>query len=210
MWSGQYSSTVHQQAARARRQPDRGVSHWRAVALLAFSVVVLWTGSFPGSPFIGVAAIGIGFLALTTLWVVGLSWRPRPSSARDRTVIVSYLVAAAAIVTSVSGLALTARFAASANAFDAAVQAIPPPRSNADLDHFDSYPGPCPTRIGAFAVSECRTYGGAYLYLQTWNAVSDDAGIAYLPQGPGSDIRYSGFHHLTGHWYSWRLEPMAP
>lgn len=121
------------------------------------------------------------------------------------------------VVVSIAGLPLRARFAASATEFESVVaraDAQPLATSREDpvpAGVFDParFPISCPAVIGVFRVYECMTLGPAgqpgsrrgYMFLQTWNALTDDSAIVYLPNGP-VDWAWDPPRHLSGPWYA--------
>ena len=108
-------------------KPGERSAGWRAAALLLacslYALLVLWTGSYPGTPFVWLIASAIGGVVLIVIWAVLLYPGPLKLWAE----IVGVSVAAAAIVGSIAGLSLLARFAASAADFNAVAQTLPAP-----------------------------------------------------------------------------------
>ena len=67
-----------------------------------------------------------------------------------------------------------------------------------------------PGRIGEYDVETTafRVASGAIIYDTTGTGFLDDAGFAYLPNGPDPSLENGNFEnpqfkHLGGHWYSW-------
>lgn len=193
-------------------RPARGSTRPFPIAVAALTVLVIWTTSSPGAPFLGV------FLVLVGLVVAPVLWARHPRRAgnglhRGWLGLIGLVVVAAAVLAGVSGLPAQARFALSVKGFEAAVADRPAPSSVDPPTSFGNgypdLPGPCPSLVGLYLITECHTYEGAYIFFQGLSPVSDEAGIAYLPTGIGPQDAHSGFRHLTGPWYTWRQEPMV-
>jgi hypothetical protein len=167
----------------------------------ALAAAISWTASFPGPPFAGLGLIILLGIVAVPLWMIStFAWRMKATH-RLAAVIVSVVLLASSVGLTVAGMPLRIRFAASQAAFEAVVaKADAAPRP--PFGHLQSFPIRCPTSIGQFRISGCG-FGpdGGYTFFQSWNAVTDDSGIAYLPNGP------TGWGHhtrqLVGPWYGW-------
>lgn len=179
----------------------------------AFAYALMWTTSLPGIPVAGVGLVGLFGFAAILLWLVCV-WRMSRSS-QLVVGILSVAMVVGSIAATATGTPLRARFGASAAAFEAVV---------ADADaHFadlgedrnpESFPIRCPTKIGQFRIAECVVIDGTkpprvsedashgYLFMQTWNALTDDSGIVYLPDGVNAWSAWDKPRHLSGSWYS--------
>jgi hypothetical protein len=206
------------------RSANTDVGRRRFGLLLGLLVVTLaaliWAVSYPGVPF-GWVALSL----LTALGSVVLTVRLLSQHAdRIHPVLVVGIVAvtlALGIGVVTSDAPRTVRFDGSRSAFDQLVAGHDPlPASAFPEQSWDgtgeatfgdrpTFPGECPGVVGTYAISECRSIEGGYLFLQQENAVTDDSGIAWLPNGPapqtpdGSGLGPSGFTHLDGPWYRW-------
>jgi type IV secretory pathway protease TraF len=94
---------------------------------------------------------------------------------------------------------LRARWTASRPAFEAAVD-----EAMADADGSSSESRP----IGLYHVTSTSRHGDAVIFTERTGAYEDNAGFAYLPDGPVpvlEDEAMDGtvFRHLDGRWYSW-------
>lgn len=89
-------------------------------------------------------------------------------------------------------------FAVSRPSFDRAAAS----RGRTDQDTIDSQ------RIGVYEITQVTRSGDAILFYEANGSFSDDAGFAYLPEGPTDELENTGFErpqwtHLGGHWYAW-------
>ncbi len=195
------------------------------IGLLVVTLAALaWTVSFPGPPFgwAGLALLG-GVFSL----VLAVRLLRRRENRIHPAVVVGVLGVATALALSIltSSTPATLRFEASRPALEAVVAGHDPlPASSfpeqswnggsgepsfADRATFTRFPGECPAAIGAYAIVECRAFEGGFLFLQQENAITDDSGIAWLPEGlrpqrpDGQGLSPSGFTHLDGPWYAW-------
>ena len=117
-----------------------------------------------------------------------LGEEPVPAARRLRPVglVVALLLAigGAISVENSSHAALRIRFEASRSDFETVVAEAGAPTSR---DGRGDFPGPCPGRIGSYALGRCEAIDRGYLLLQQRAALGDDAGFAYLPDGLPSE-----------------------
>ena len=198
--------------------PGRGAASverecFRAAGVVALggaaATVLLWASSFPGWPLAaGVMLSALIFAGL--LFMFGAE--PVPAARRLRPVglVVALVVAVggAMLVEQSEQAALQTRFEGSRGAFEAVVAEVGPPTYRGD--GMAAFPGACPSGLGSYALRECHAIDGGYLFLQQRAALGDDAGFAYLPDGPPSadptasgGLRSDQFDQLSGHWYGW-------
>lgn len=184
------------------RRPPRRVFHG---ILVATGVVVLWAFSFPGVHFLAVVpCIWIVGLAAVTWVVRGITYfvsRQRGTHAGHAT-----WFAVAPLGALVLGLMLSAnlplrfRWEISKGAFDDAardVQSDP-----------DAWSGWNPRRVGTYKINVVRVVPEGILFYDNVGALFDDAGFAYLPNGPSDDMANGSFENpqwfaLGDHWYAW-------
>jgi hypothetical protein len=195
-------------AARAPRLDAGRLRFVLLVALLMITLAMLgWTVSFPGVPF-GWIALSLLSGVVCVVLTVGLL-RRHAGRVNPLLVLGSVVVTVAlGVGVAVSDTPRSLRFQASRPALERVVAGHVPP-SFADRETFGRFPGECPPGIGAYAIVDCRAFPGGFLFLQRENAVTDDSGIAWIPDGPprqGSGnfgLDPSGFTHLDGPWYVW-------
>lgn len=63
-------------------------------------------------------------------------------------------------------------------------------------------------RLGLYTVRTAYRQGEAVIFYERHGALSNDAGFAYLPDGPFPELENGGFEnpqfrHLDGNWYTW-------
>ena len=175
---------------------------WGACTLGAAGL--LWSlTTVGGGFFLGVGAIGI--LALCAVaWVfrvsvllilTGLSG-PRRTWAALAAIPVCGLLVAGLVVTEAP---LHLRWAHSRSAFEAAVAELPADGSSG---------GTMPSRLGTYRVLAIERVGTGVYFFEADSGLFDDAGFAYLPDGPDPDAAAGTFERLSvsdlsGNWYTW-------
>ncbi|HEY5980794.1 MAG TPA: hypothetical protein VIT41_14305 [Microlunatus sp.] len=198
--------------------PGRGAASverecFRAAGVVALGgaavAVLLWASSFPGWPV--AAGVMLSVLVIAGLLAM-LGPEPVPAARRLRPIglVIAVVVAVggAILIEQSSHAALRVRFEAGRSDFEAVVsQAGPPTHRGVGRE---DYSGPCPGSLGSYALEKCQVIDRGYLFLQQRAALGDDAGFAYLPDGPPSDdptasggLRLDQFSHLSGPWYAW-------
>lgn len=174
---------------------------------LAAAALLLWGRSYPGFP---MAVAGLAVLA--TLGALALSVRPRPRGrgAVAALVAVGVLLGAGVAANQLVGDDLVQkRWSMSRAAFEAEVAGLPDPtsgRAGNEDGSFRDFPASCPWKLGGLRLSECWVIDGGYLFLQAPDALTDSAGIAYLPAGgrSGTDsLGRDGLTPLGGPWWAW-------
>jgi hypothetical protein len=186
-----------------------GVVPGPAIVVAALTVMAL--AAIASLPLLDLAAASVltavvivGFVPIGIWWsrrrgVVDVTplWRRPPSASFHLS-----LVAPTAGVAPVAGALvwgalavdapLRARWLASRPAFEAAVESA----------------GADDGRIGLFSIRHVRRDGEAVIFTEANGAFFDDAGFAYLPDGPHPGLENGSFEspqytHLGGPWYSW-------
>ncbi|MET8832977.1 hypothetical protein ABZV78_03545 [Micromonospora sp. NPDC004540] len=104
----------------------------------------------------------------------------------------------------VAGAPLQARWAMSRGAFEQVVATLP--TTSPVSGEWSSVP--VPSRIGAYRITAAYPVPGGVVFHDANGYLIDDAGFAYLPQGPTPDLKTPDFEspvfkHLGGAWYSW-------
>lgn len=171
---------------------------WFHGALAIATLVMLWSQSTPGFD------IRWAFAGLVMWFVLGVIWLVRlilclVGGGRPRWwLLVAPAMAVAMIVMIVADLPLKARFELSRADFDTAVAALPTDvRSNTG-----------PGRIGSYEITSWRRTADGLILNEGNGDFMDDAGFAYLPEGPTPDLANSGFENpqfvaLGDGWYAW-------
>lgn len=182
----------------AERVPRPGL--WFHLGCALFVVLAFWTFSTPGVGLLRFVATGFLVVVLGVWWLAlvvlarGRAWSDR--SARRR-----YAVAPAALVVVammiVGSVPLRLRWRTSTDAFDRAAAA-----------YEASGAVPAPGRYGSYRITAVRIVPGGLLFDEETDNGLDDAGFAWLPDGPTPALENSGFErpswvHLGGPWYAW-------
>ena len=168
----------------------------------------LWSWSVPGFAFFTYGVASLLSSVLAGLWLVKLV----ADAGRRRRIGATFAVAPAAAVVVALLLAadvpFEARWAMSRSFFEAEVQragsAGLPEGSAADWVGLD-----VPGRLGAYRVTEAYRVGdGGVVFFEANGNLFDNAGFAYLPNGPSPGLENESFEapqfrHLEGKWYVW-------
>ncbi|MFI7284618.1 hypothetical protein ACIBOV_30605 [Micromonospora chersina] len=164
---------------------------------------LLWAFSVPGFVFLLVLGLvhvlGLAAVVWVVLVVMGIQRRQWSWWFLPAPVVV---VLALALV--VEGVPLQARWAMSRSAFERVVATVPTTSPvGAEWSRV-----PVPSRIGAYRIEAAYPVPGGVVFYEANGYMTDDAGFAYLPDGPTSDLETPDFEspafkHLGGPWYSW-------
>ena len=184
------------------RRPPRLVFHG---VLVVTGLIVLWAFSFPGVHFLAVfPCIGIVGVAAIT-WVARaityLVARHR-GTCRGRAAwfAVAPLGAVALGALLATHVPLRLRWEFSKPSFDDALEDV---RSDPNgLTEWN------PRRIGTYKINIVRVVQQGIVFYDDVGALFDDAGFAYLPEGPSDDMANGNFENpqwfaLGDHWYAW-------
>jgi hypothetical protein len=192
--------------------PDAPPGRVFHAALLVSVLALLWARSVPGS------ALAEGLAAAAALGLVVLVWfgrgvtyliarRRRRARRGAAGFLVAPAVGALALVLVALDTPLHARWALSRGAFEDVVEAGP--ASSPDAVGADRWQGiEAPDRIGLYRITSVSRVGEAVIFWEAHGAFIDDAGFAYLPDGPDPALEAGWFesptfHHLGGPWYTW-------
>jgi hypothetical protein len=165
------------------------------------ALLLLDAFSLPGFGFESIVLAVLLLLAVTAWWLVLVV-----RSVRHRQPLWRYLAAPVlgvlVLVLIPSGRAFDARWALSRDAFDiqaARVMALP-----VDSEAVVAVP----EWIGLYHVLGAERVPQGVIFDEYSGAFFDDAGFAYLPNGPDPSMENGGFEspeftHLSGPWYTW-------
>jgi len=170
------------------------------IVTLAAAACLLWAFSVPGFSFFlvfgAVPVLGLAGLAWV-VWVVmfGVHRRRWSWSFLPAPMIVALVLALLA-----AGVPLQARWAMSRGAFEQAVATLPAGE--------DWYLVPAPSTIGSYRIIAAYHVPGGVVFQEANGNLFDDAGFAYLPEGPTPALENGSFEspvfqHLGGAWYRW-------
>jgi hypothetical protein len=178
---------------------------WWFHALVAVAAAcLLWAFSVPGVFFLlGMGAAGVLALAglIWAAWVLTIGLRRRTWS---WWFVVAPVLGVIVLALLSAGVPLQSRWATSRSAFDTVVASLPPAADTGN----ERSPVTVPARIGSYDITMAyRVPAGVVFHEETGNVI-DDAGFAYLPDGPKPDLENGSFEspvfrHLGGPWYGW-------
>jgi hypothetical protein len=187
-----------------RRPPH----HWFHLALVPPTLLLLWSVSVPG---ISWTAYVVGQFVLTLaalVWIVrcaghAVAWHRGRREGRAAWIVVSPVCAVLTASLVVTDVPLRARWEASEDAFDEFVATLPEAGPSQEWR-----PLPPPGRLGWYDIRDVRQIGEAVILWEASGAFSDDAGFAFLPEGPFPELESGSFEnptfeHLGGPWYAW-------
>lgn len=176
-----------------------------------FALLILWMGavSVPGSIFFVLLATMLFLAVMGLVWLslaLGVLW----TGVKDRSIgKAPWLLVAPIAVLLTWGLIrldapFQARWALARPAFDRVVDGLEHVEPGDDDWHVLDAPG----RISTYRISKVIRVGDALIFYERNGAFLNDAGFAYLPDGPSPDLRSSTFEapefrHLGGPWYAW-------
>jgi hypothetical protein len=182
------------------------------------TLALLWSLSYPGFDFwIGVPSILL-LLAAAFGWVVAVVVtlvRRRRARACDaplpsrRWMAAAPLGLVAVLVVVATHLPLRVRFEMGRSAFDRVAERLahpdagPPTSDEDDWKTLDRH-----GRVGSYDITQTeRVRSALILYEANGDFLVDDAGFAYLPDGPDPDLSTGWFEsptfvHLSGDWYA--------
>jgi hypothetical protein len=169
---------------------------------LVVALIVLWAQSWPGGNWSLEIAGGLLTFGLAFVWVIRLLLAGTSPWTSVRRLVRWAIGPAGSVVLAVVlslGLPLRARWTMSEDAFNRAVAEI-----QQHPERAQSFSG----RIGYYDITIVRVVERGVLFYDSKGAFIDDAGFAFLPDGPYPELENGGFErpafrHLGGPWYSW-------
>lgn len=195
----------------SRRAAWRPSPLWRwHLAFVPAAVGLLWSYSVPGLAVFMWSVCALALAAGAVVWVAGLvvhvRARRRGSDARGRWLLVAPAAGALVVALIVTSAPLQARWALSRSSFEAtAAEAMKDgPLSPAEQSPVRTGRG----WIGLYNVPIIHRQGEAVIFHERTGLLFDDAGFAFLPNGPfaeleSGDFERPEFRHLGGPWYAW-------
>jgi hypothetical protein len=204
MWSGAVVAAEWGRSGPVGRFLPR--APWRVfhVVVLVASAVLLWAYSYPGVSLL-LLAVAVGVWGLAVLaWLV---WVAMFGIGRRRWswwFVPAPLVGVLVVTLVVVDVPLRARWAMSRAAFEAVVATLPP----AGQAGQEWVSVAVPARIGGYRITSAVVAPDAVIFWEATGSGLDDAGFAYLPDGPKPTLENGSFEapsfkHLDGVWYSW-------
>lgn len=186
---------------------------WGFAALLILLVLAFaWTLSKPGTGFIGTYLVLGSVLVVPALLITVAALSVILPRGRRLLGVAPIAIAVAATalwtVTWVTQWPLDARFTASESDFQAVVDRIDlAATQNVVADGWGD-PVVVPETVDTYKIDSAWVVHGGVIFYEANGNFFDDAGFAYLPQGPTNDLAHGGFEspqwrHLGGAWYSW-------
>lgn len=183
------------------RRPPRRLFH---LILVLPALVWLWAWSVPGFDFLlwmpSAMALGVGAVVwgvrLLTYLIARLQRQPTTGGRRF---FVAPVCGAVALALVIADVPLKARWIASRSSFEDVVDNV---LADDDFTFGDDQ------RLGLYTVIHVYREGDAVIFYERTGSFSDDAGFAYLPNGPFPELENGGFErpefrHLGGAWYAW-------
>jgi hypothetical protein len=167
------------------------------------ALIDMWAASWPGVNFGYPGFVGFALTAaLGLIWVTRLllaGWSPWKSVRHMVRWAIGPGGLLVLVVALALGLPLRARWALSEGGFDRAVTEI-----QQHPERASSFEG----RIGSYDITWVVVVDRGVLFYDSKGAFIDDAGFAYLPDGPYPGLENGGFErprfrHLHGPWYAW-------
>jgi hypothetical protein len=184
-----------------RRPPSR-LFHG---VLVVTGLVVLWAFSFPGVAFLALVP------CISIVGLVGIIWlvrgatymRARRRAAHCGTALWFAVAPAGALVLALvlhTNIALRIRWQTSKSDFQDALAEV--------RAHPEHWANSKPRRIGTYTITSVRIVDEGVIFDDEVGAFVDDAGFAYLPHGPSTEMANGSFENpqwfaLGDHWYAW-------
>ncbi len=174
------------------------------VALVLPVLGLLWSHSVPGVyPLPWLGSVALLFLG-TVMWGVRLltfafAKRRGRAEGRARWFLVAPAAGVLVVMLIVADVPLRARWSVNRSDFEAVVDEA---MKDEDYSSIESQ------RLGFYDITHIYRQGEAVIFYERNGVFFDDAGFAYLPNGPFPELENGGFEapqfrHLGGPWYAW-------
>lgn len=168
------------------------------------ALALIWSQSVPGDDLLWLMIGLAGWLVMGIIWLVRLILCLEGGGRPRRWLAVAPVMAFAVLAMIVADVPIKARFELSRADFDAAVAQIPSDtRSSGDSS------SEATGRIGSYEITSWwRARDGVILNEANGSGMANDAGFAYLPDGPTPRLANSNFENpqftsLGDGWYAW-------
>ncbi|WP_141715208.1 hypothetical protein [Micromonospora rhizosphaerae] len=181
----------------------RGVVCGAHVVAAGGAGCLLWAFSVPGVAVLlaaaAVAVLGVAVL----LWTVGAQLSHSAGRTWPGWLPVAPAMAVVVLALLVTGVPLRARWALSRDAFETVVAELPQRRSATGFDRVR-----VPATVGSYRITTAYLVPGGVVFYEENGAFFDDAGFAYLPDGPTASLANGSFESpvfrpLGAGWYRW-------
>lgn len=174
------------------------------LALVPPALGLLWSHSVPGFAFfLWSSSAALLFLG-AVVWVLRLlasafAKRRMRVGGGARWFLIAPAAGALALSLIVADVPLRARWSVSRSDFEAVVE---------EAMEDEDYSSVASQRLGLYDVPHVYRQGEGIIFYERTGVLSDDAGFAYLPEGPFPELENGGFErpqfrHLGGPWYAW-------
>ncbi|MGK5741660.1 hypothetical protein [Micromonospora sp. URMC 103] len=163
---------------------------WAAHLVGVFgAAILLWAFSVPGFSVI-LAGVGLTVLAMSALiWTVGAQLSHSAGRTFPWWLPVAPVLAVVTVVLLVTRAPLHLRWELSRGPFQAVVDDLPPPEGTTGGRSYVTVP----ERIGTYRITSARHVPGGVIFFEANGAFFDDAGFAYLPDGPTGGMADGSF-----------------
>lgn len=198
------TQTSHDSADSSRSRWDAPPSLLFHAALAVPLTTYVWSQSFPGFDF---ATWGLSIAVVLLLgfgWLVWLIiWRRRSARRREWCWGIAPAMVISSVLLTASGVPLNVRFELNRSDFDEIVQDLEPAGSFNEWARLQ-----VPDHVGSYEIDTAYQVGPNVILYEHNGAFLDDAGFAYLPEGPDERLGNGGFEapsfrRLRGDWYAW-------
>lgn len=189
-------------------ESESGARHdqalWRGfnMILLCTFLAFFWCFSYPGVSFLVIFVFLFSAL-LVPVWI-SLMRNDRRGHIPRRVWAVGPALSGLLFLLVITSVPVRARFLAAQGAFDEQVANLEPAGTYTDWEHLVDVPD----RLGTFRITRTGQVGNAVIFYEQTGSFLDDAGFAYLPDGPTEELatpwfEAPSFRHLWGDWYTW-------
>jgi len=167
-------------------------------------VMILWAATHPGFDFWPLF-VAIPLLAgFGVVWLVRLvAWITSVERGGSRRWIVAPVMVLAAFALVTSDVPLRVRFWIARDSFDEVVEGLRPAGTFENWERLGT-----PDRIGTYEITVVYQVGENVIFYESAGSLFNDAGFAYLPNGPDARLGNGNFEapvfrSLGGGWYAW-------
>jgi len=184
-----------------RRPPQRAFHG----VLVATSLLVLWSLSYPGAQFLGLILAFWVLSAAAIVWAVRaltytVAWRRATRTGAAWWFLVAPVGAVLITALLIARVPLRVRWEIGRSEFEQAL---------ASVQHDpEKWTGWSDRGVGTYTITHVQVVERGVIFYERTGALISNAGFAYLPQGPSADMATGAFENpqwvaLGDHWYSW-------